>query len=511
MTKYKEILRLKSPGLSQEKIAAGCQVSKKTVNKVLKAAEEKNVSWPLEAEITDGEIEKLLFPDKPTNKKVSERKMPDFEQIRTELLKNGVNKKLLWTEYVDQCRLEGSEPLMYSQFCYYIQENEQLRRATMHINRKPGEQIEVDWAGDPAYISNPETGEPKKAFVFVGVLSYSRYAYAEAFEDEKQKAWIKAHVHMFEYFGGVSKILVPDNCKTAVIHNRKFDNELNKVYQELAEHYGTAIIPARVRTPRDKPSAEGSVGNISTWIIAALRNQTFFFLAELNAAIRKKLEEYNTRPFQKKDGSRKSLFVREEKQHLLPLPEKRYENAEWRIFTVQYNYHISFDGNLYSVPYSYIGKKVDAKITDAAVEIFFEGTRIATHARLYGRKGQYSTQKVHMPVNHQSYNEWDGDRFRNRASKIGPNTKSVIDSILKSKQIEQQTYKGCMGVLSFAKKFSPQKLESACTRVIELNVTPCFKNAASVLNSMPEESPEEKEESHGITRGSDYYRRLDND
>jgi len=274
MTKYKEILRLKSLGLSQQKIADGCQVSKKTVNKVLKAAEERNVSWPFEAEVSDGEIEKLLFPDKQTNKKVSKRKMPDFEQIRTELLKNGVNKKLLWTEYVDQCRLEGSEPLMYSQFCYYIQKNEQLRRATMHINRKPGEQIEVDWAGDPAYISNPETGEPKKAFVFVEVLSYSRYAYAEAFEDEKQKSWIKAHVHMFEYFGGVSKILVPDNCKTAVIHNRKFDNELNKVYQELAEHYGTAIIPARVRTPKDKASAEGTVGNISTWIIAALRNLT---------------------------------------------------------------------------------------------------------------------------------------------------------------------------------------------------------------------------------------------
>ena len=195
----------------------------------------------------------------------------------------------------------------------------------MHINRKLGEQIEVDWAGDPAYISDPETGEPKKAFVFVGVLSYSHYADAETFEDEKQKSWVKAHVHMFEYFGGISKILVPDNCKTAVLHNRKFENELNKVYQELTEHYGTAIIPARVRTPKDKPAAEGSVGNISTWIIAALRNQTFFSLAELNFAIRKKLEEYNTKPFQKKACSRKSLFDQEEKQFLLPLPE----NAEY--------------------------------------------------------------------------------------------------------------------------------------------------------------------------------------
>lgn len=317
MTRYKEILRLKSLGLSQEKIAEGCQVSKKTVNKVLKQTEEKNLSWPLDAELTDGEIEKLLFPEKSENRKVSKKRMPDFEHVRTELLKNGVNKKLLWTEYVDQCRLESSVPLMYSQFCFYIQNDEQLRRATMHINHKPGEQIEVDWAGDPAHITDPKTGE-KKAFIFLGVLSYSRYAYAEAFTDEKQKSWISAHVHMFEYFGGVSKILVPDNCKTAVIHNRKFDNELNKVYQELAEHYGTAIIPARIRTPKDKASAEGTVGNISTWIIAALRNETFFSLAELNIAVRQKLEEYNTKPFQKKEGSRKSLFDREEKTEPSP-------------------------------------------------------------------------------------------------------------------------------------------------------------------------------------------------
>ena len=186
--------------------------------------------------------------------------MPDYDYIRKELLRNGVSKKLLWTEYMEDCRANGDEPLMYSQFCYHIQQDEQKHRATMHINRKPSEQVEVDWAGDPATIIDPDTGEIIKAYIFVGVMTYSQYAYVEAFLDMKQKSWINAHVHMYEYFGGVAKILVPDNCKTAVVHNGGWkDQQINETYQELAEHYGTAIIPSRVRAPKDKPNAEGTV------------------------------------------------------------------------------------------------------------------------------------------------------------------------------------------------------------------------------------------------------------
>ena len=240
---------------------------------------------------------------------------------------------------------------MYSQFCFYIQQDEQKRRATMHINRKPGEQVEVDWAGDSAHIMDPNTGEIMDAFLFVGVMTYSQYPYVEAFINEKQNAWITAHVHMYEYFGGVARILVPDNCKTAVIHNKNwYDQQVNTVYHEMAEHYGSAIIPARVRAPRDKPNAEGSVGNISTWITAALRDEQFFSLAELNQAIREKLEAFSHRPFQKKEGSRYELFRDEELPLLAPLPATPYELAEWKQATVQFNYHISCNGMLYSVP-----------------------------------------------------------------------------------------------------------------------------------------------------------------
>ena len=512
MTKYREILRLKTLGLSQQKIADSCKVSKKTVNVVLKLSDEHNLKWPLEETMTDAEIEKILYPQKSERQKFTQRKLPDYEYIRNELLKNGVNKKLLWTEYVQQCKNEGSIPLMYSQFCYYIQTEEQTRRATMHIVRTPGEQIEVDWAGDPAYITDPVTGDKKKTFVFVGALSYSLYAYAEAFPDEKQRSWNTAHVHMFEYFGGVSKILIPDNCKTAVDHNRRFENELNQSYQDLAEHYGTAIIPARVRTPKDKPNAENNVCHISTWIIAALRNEQFFSLYELNTAVKEKLEEYNTKEFQKKGGSRKSLFELEEKQFLLPLPPKRFENSMWRSFKVQFNYHISFEGNLYSVPYTYIKKQVDVKITDSVIEIFFEGTRIASHMRIYGKKGQYSTEKLHMPQDHQEYLEWNGDRFRRWARTIGVNTLFAVDFMLKAARVEQQAYKGCMGVLSLSKKYSPEKLEDTCSRLVEMNVTPSYRNiSAMIVSSLADAALEgqTQPESKGFTRGADYYRNME--
>ena len=452
MTKYREILRLSSLGFSNRDIALSVPCSRNTVSKVLKRAQELKLCWPLQDNQTDEALEKLFYP-KLNNR--PQKRMPDYAYIRKELLRNGVSKKLLWTEYMEDCRANGEEPLMYSQFCYHIQQDEQKRRATMHINRKPGEQVEVDWAGDPATIIDPDTGEIIKAYIFVGVMTYSQYAYVEAFLDMKQKSWINAHVHMYEYFGGVARILVPDNCKTAVIHNGGFkDQQINETYQEMAEHYGTAIIPARVRAPKDKPNAEGTVGNISTWITAALRDEQFFSLAELNRAIRNKLELFNQRLFQKKEGSRLSLFLEEEKPLLAPLPATRFELSDWKTATVQFNYHISVDGMLYSVPYEYIKKKVDVRATDTTIEIFYNHNRIASHRRLKGRTGQYSTITEHMPEDHQKYLEWNGDRFRKWAERIGINTYTVINAILTSKGVEQQTYRSCMGLLKLAEKYS---------------------------------------------------------
>lgn len=515
MTKYREILRLASLGLSQQSIADSSGVSKKTVNRVLKRARELSIFWPLEPNETDAVLADKLFPS--AQRRVSSTKrMPDFDYIQKELLRNGVNKKLLWTEYLEECRQSGDEPLMYSQFCYYIQQDEQKRRATMHINRKPGEQIEVDWAGDPAQIIDPDTGEIIPAFLFVGVMTYSQYPYVEAFINEKQRAWIAAHVHMYEYFGGVTRILVPDNTKTAVIHNNDwYHQELNTIYHEMAEHYNTAIIPARVRAPKDKPNAEGSVGVISTWITAALRNEQFFSLAELNKAIRKKLEEFVNRPFQKKEGTRYEIFHNEELPLLAKLPVAPYELAEWKQATVQFNYHISVDGMLYSVPYEFIKRKVDVRVTDTVIEIFYNHNRIASHRRLYGRKGQYSTVTEHMPADHQKYLEWNGDRFRKWAERIGTNTCKVVNAILASQRVEQQSYRSCMGLLKLADKYSDQRLEAACQKALAYTASPSYKSIKNILAAEPHKLDTEPQASdaeatqnkHAITRGADYYRR----
>ena len=509
MTKYREILRLHSLGLSQRNIALSCSVSKTTVNRVVKRAGELNLSWPLDEQQTETVLSEILFTS--TLKSTTEKRLPNFDYVRNELLKNGVSKKLMWTEYMEECRLSGEEPLMYSQFCHYLQRDEQKRRATMHISRKPSEQVEVDWAGDHANIIDPDTGEITEAYLFVGVMTYSQYAYVEAFTNEKQKAWITAHAHMYNYFGGAAKILVPDNCKTAVVHTKDwYTPKLNATYHEMAEHYGTAIIPARVRKPKDKASVEGTVGNISTWIIAALRNEQFFSLAELNAAIREKLEVFNSKDFQKKEGSRWSLFHHEELPFLIPLPATSYELADWKQATVQFNYHISLEGMLYSVPYEYIKRKVDVRVTAQVLEIFYNHNRIASHKLLHGRKGQYSTILEHMPSDHQKYLEWNGDRFRHWAERIGPNTHKAIIAILSSSRVEQQTYKSCMGLLKLAERHSDSCLEAACEKALSYTASPSYKSIKNILTTRTKEplKPETKKptkNNYSVTRGANYY------
>ncbi len=515
MTKYREILRLLGNGLKTDEIVRACSVSNKTVIKVKKRAAELEISWPLGPDMTDEKLEAIMFPKPPDP--VSTKRMPDFDYIRRELLRNGVNKKLLWTEYLEQCRREGTDALMYSQFCYYIQQDEQKRRATMHIPRKPGQQIEVDWAGDPAYVIDRDTGETIKTYVFVAAMSYSTYAYAEAFPDMKQASWIRANVHMLEFIGGVPRMIIPDNTSTAVNHNgiRK-EREINPSYQEFAEHYNTAIIPARVRRPKDKPVAEGSVSRISTWIIVALRNEQFFSVESLNREIRKKLEEYNNRPFAAKEGSRSELFRDEELPLLAPLPATPYELASWKKAKVQFNYHITVDFMHYSCPYEFIGKEVDVRLTDSAVEIYYNQSRIASHKRLRGRRGQYSTVADHMPEKHQHYQEWNGERFRQWARKIGTNTYKVVDSFLSSKAVEEQTYLTCRSLLKLSDTYSADKLEKACSKACQFTREPSYKSVKNILAAMnarnteagsanPSNNGSGQRNPYGITRGAHYY------
>jgi len=513
MTKYREILRLYSQGISQRSIAVSCECSRNTVAKVLLRAAELHLSWPLPEGTTDGDLSRRLFPREP----VSTRKKPDLEYLHKELAKHGVTLKLLWSEYCEECRQEKEIPLMYSQFCHLYQQFAQKKRASMHIPRKPGEQTEVDWAGQTAFMIDRNTGEKIPAYVFVGVFSYSQYAYVEAFFSRDLECWITAHTHMFQFFNGVTRILVPDNLKTGVSKPDWYSPTINTMYHEMAEYYNTAIIPARIRKPKDKPDAEGTVGSISTWILAALRNRQFFSLHELNQAIRMKLEAFNKRPFQKKTGSRLSFFLEQEKPMLLPLPAAPFELATWKQATVQFNYHISIYKNHYSVPYEYIKHKVDVRITHHVIEVFYNHTRICSHPRLYGRIGQYRTNETHMPDNHKQYVSWNADRFISWAEKMGENTVITVKAILSSHKIEQQGYRSCMGLLKLADKYSVSRVEAACKKALSYTPHPSLKSVKTILSTgqdkmtdAPQTHPASDSASYGFTRNAAYYGRGNN-
>ena len=384
----------------------------------------------------------------------------------------------------------------------------------MHIPRKPGDRIEVDWAGDKLYIVDRDTGEAIPVYLFVGVLPFSMYAYAEGCLRMDMENWIHVHVNMFQYFGGSAVMLVPDNLKTGVDHtNGWYTPQLNRTYQELAEHYNTAVVPARVRKPKDKSSAEGTVGVVSTRIIAALRNRKFFSLDELNRAIRQKLDEHNKTPFTKREGSRYSVFQSQEKAFLHKLPTAQFELAQWKVATVQYNYHISVEKMQYSVPYEYIKQKVDVRLTKNMVEVFYNQNRIASHRRLYGHPGQYSTVEAHMPEDHQKYLQWDGERFVRWAERIGPATAITIKGILASHKIQQQGYKSCMGLLKLADKYSVARLENACVKALQFTPQPSYKSIQNILvtgQDKLETAPAEKKpvnNEYGFTRGAKYYGR----
>lgn len=508
MTKYKEILKYRSLGYSQRQIADILNSSRNTVSKVYAAAEAVDLDWVKASSMTEDQLKEHLFPKKP---KESMYLQPDCDYLHQELQKKGVTLTLLWKEYISECSASEQLPLGYSQFCSYYRKYRNLNKATMHFDHFPGERIEVDWAGSTIPIYDLMTGEVKKGYLFVATLPYSQYSYVEVTENMKQENWINAHVNMVNFFHGVTPLIYPDNLKTGVTKHPKDDDVvLNKDYEEFGDYYGTAIVPALPRTPKGKPSAEGTVGKVTTWIIAKLRNQNFNTIVEAHNAALNALEEFNNSPFQKREGSRKSVFESEEKLALFPLPSKPYEFAIRKTCTVQFNYHIALEKNYYSVPYEYIKCKVDVRMTKNTVEIYYKGTRICSHSRLYGRKNQYSTNLDHMPPNHQEAAEWNGDRLRNWAKKIGPCTYDVVDRLLKSYRAEQQGYTGCRSLLKLSDKYPSDELEEACRKALKIITVPRYKNIKQILeasqqNKIEEQTIETDDKEGAILRGASYY------
>lgn len=476
MLKIREILRLQSLGIGIRATAQSCNCSRNTVREILRTAELRGLLWPLPSDMDDASLMKVIYPS--TSEPVSRKPEPDYQYIHEELKRPHVNLRLLWTEF----KAQQPDGLAYSQFCNRYRNWADKTKAVMHLDHKPGYEMFVDWAGTKMQVINPETGEILPAHLFVSTIGASSYPYVEAFPSECLENWIIAHVNAFMYYAGVPYLLIPDNLKTGVKRACNYDPELNKTYLELSEHYGCAIVPARSKKPKDKSPVEGTVGDVSTWVAAALRNQKFFSFHQLNLAIREKLTEFSQKPYQKKEGSRESVFLELDRPALKPLPVKAYEMSTWKVSTVTFNYHIEVERMYYSVPYTYIQKKVDVKISTYAIEVYSNHVRISSHPRLNGKAGQYSTNPEHMPPNHKEYVQWDSDRFLAWACKIGDNTRELVQQVLASRKVEQQAYKSCFGLLKLADRYTAFRLENACQKALALR-SPSYTTVNNILKN----------------------------
>jgi transposase len=458
MSKAKEILKLKGLGFSYREIAASVGCGKSVVGETIKRAD--NISMLNAEEYTEAELEGMLFPEKYAVAPDGDE--PVMEYILAELTRKHVTRQLLWEEY----KLEHPNGLMYSQFCDRIRAALKANEIDYHKVHKAGEECEVDWAGTTIPYYDVKHKKWDDAVLFVAALPASVYPFAYAYPDQKTPSWIDAHVSAFKFFGGTPRILIPDCTKTAVTTPDLFDPVITKTYQEMAAYYGITIIPARSRSPRDKNLVENTVGNVSRRIIAALRNEHFTSIDEINAAVAKKLEAFIDRPFQKMAGCRRTAFEQIDKPALRPLPKAHYEFAEFNTAKIGVNYHVEFDGFFYSVPYEHRGKQCTVRGTRTTVEIFVRGERIWTHHRRH-RGNRYVTLSEHLPEQHKAVSEWNDERFISWAKKFGENTTAYITALLASTEYSVQAYRACMGVLRQAKGVPAAVVETASAMVLE--------------------------------------------
>lgn len=503
MRKITEALRLHFEcSRSVREIARAIQVSPTTVGDYLRRAKLAGIAWPLPAELTESVLEQKLFPAVPAVKNRCPE--PDWPWVHRELARKGVTLDLLWHEY----RASQPDGFGYSWFCERYGAWARQLPVTLRQAHAPGERLFVDYAGQTIGIVDGTTGEIRAAQIFVAVLGASSYTWCEATWSQQMSDWTGSHVRAFEFFGGVPEIIVPDNLKSGVVRPSFFDPELNPTYRELAAHYGVAIIPARVRKPRDKAKVEAGVLLVERWILARLRHQRFFSLEEANRAIRELLAILNTKPFKKLPGSRAQAFAERERDALKPLPASRYEYAEWKAARVGIDYHIEFAGHYYSAPYRFARQEVEVRATAATVEVFHRGERIASHPRS-ALKGRHTTVDAHMTPAHQRVAGWNAKRFLDWAATVGPHTAAAITHVLGARRHPQQGYRTALGILRLAKEFGDARLEAACERAIALNAV-SWRSLHSILKHGLDRKPRTAAQAnlppeHANVRGPDYY------
>jgi transposase len=506
MRQVREVLRLHHVcGQSGHRIAQAVGISRYTVAEYLRRAAVVGITWPVPPELDDAALERKLFtpPGVITAEKV--RPQPDWTRIHAELRRSGVTLLLLWEEY----RAGQPDGYGYSRFCDLYAAWRGRLSPTMRQHHPLGERLFVDYAGQTVEVVDALTGEVRRAQIFVAALGASNLTYAEARWTQGLADWLGCHVNAFAFFGGVPRQVVCDNLKAGVTAACRYEPGINRSYADLATHYGTAIVPTRVRKPRDKAKVEVAVQLVQRWVLARLRHRRFFSLADLNAAIGELVETLNNRPMRHLGTSRRAMFEATERGVLLPLPAEPYVYAEWRRCRAGLDYHVELYGHWYSVPSRLVREEIEARLTERTVELFHRGTRIACHIRS-SLRGRHSTIPEHMPSAHRRYADWTPTRLRREAAAIGPATAALVEQILHAKPHPEQGFRACLGILRLVRAWGAERVEAACQRGIDIGAR-SYSSIVSILRNnldrayRPQPVPDEPPVQHSNIRGGRYY------
>lgn len=488
MRQLRELLRLRlHANLSMRQIKDSLRISLGAVQKVISKAEAQELNWASIEKLDDQQLARLFYPDSD-NRASKPLQLPDWVDVHQELRRKGVTKHLLWEEYSQQY---PNRSYSYPQYCFLYQVWVKKQRRSMRQTHTAGDKLFVDYAGQTIPIVNGESGEIRTAQIFVAVLGASNYTFCEATWSQSLPDWLGSHARAFDFLGGVPKLVVPDNLKSGVTKACRYDPDVNPSYQQLSAHYGVAIMPARPYKPKDKSKAEVGVQIIERWILARLRHQTFFSLAELNQCIRALLVEVNNKPFKQLKGTRQQWFDSLDKPALLPLPKHAYQYTDIKTVKVNVDYHIQYDQHLYSVPHHLVGEKLELHAKEHLLELYFHNQRVTSHARQY-RPGT-TTVAEHMPNRHQKHHQWNAGRLMNWAKDLGDEVLLWVQAQLKQKPHEQQAYRVCLGLLNLSRSYPNHRLNNACA-IANQNQLYRLKQVKSILHSNQDQLVTESQE-----------------
>jgi transposase len=505
MRKIREVLQLTHElRLSVREVSEATGVGKTAVSEYVRRAKVVGLTWPIPPEISDAALERCLFTPAGFHDGLS-KPLPDWAKIHEELKRRGVTLMTLWEEH----RAAYVDGHGYSHFCALYGEWRKRLSPTMRQTYVAGDKLFVDWAGDTVPIIDPMTGEVHAAHLFVAVLGASSYTYSEARWGETLPDWIGAHVNALDFLGGVPKAAVPDNLKAGITKPSRYEPGVNRTYQELADHYGFVVLPARIRRPRDKAKVEAAVGIVSRFVLGKLRNRRFFSLVELNDAVHDCVTTINAKVMKHLKQSRNDLFASLDRPALNGLPSERYQYAEWKRCTVAPDYHVEVDDHYYSVPFGLLREPVEARFTASTIEVFHKGQRIASHMRSRVAH-KHTTIPEHMPSSHRRYAEWSPARMLREAEKIGPATIALFETIMKAKPHPEQGFRSCLGILSLVKSYGPARIEAAARRGNDIRAT-TYGSIKSILQNgldrafAEPNTPDASPIRHANIRGRGYY------